>query len=83
MMPEFPYLPPGTIFAMASSRDRMRALRARQRAGEQVLRLSIDEIAAAEWLIATGRISEAAALDPDEVASAISRFIRESITRSK
>ncbi len=64
---------------MHTNAERQKRFRARQRSGVRVFRIEADEIALAEALIRTGRISIEASGDADRMQAALAILIREII----
>ncbi|MBR1277467.1 hypothetical protein [Bradyrhizobium sp. AUGA SZCCT0283] len=56
-----------------TSADRQREHIARKRRGQRVARVLVDEVAAAETLVAFGLLARCDAEDPDKVDEALSR----------
>lgn len=62
---------------MSAAAERMRRLRARRRRGEVVVSVPVAEGLVVGWLLDTGRLAEDEAEDPDAVAAALGRVLRE------
>jgi hypothetical protein len=60
-----------------SKRERQARWRARRRLGRRVVTVDLDELDVIEALIASGRLDEAAALNPQAVADAIGEVVSE------
>lgn len=58
-----------------SSGAKVRAYRARQRAGLQVLKVTVPQFVVAEFLIASGRLTVAEAIDPRRVERAVAEVV--------
>lgn len=67
----------GRRLSAASATERQRACRARRRAGLTLLTIEIDENALAAALIASDRLSEAAALEPGRVEQAVAELLHD------
>jgi hypothetical protein len=61
---------------------RMRRYRRRQGRGLRILPVPVSHYRVIEWLISTGRLSEAAALNDGHVAEAVGRVVHEIVKRN-
>jgi hypothetical protein len=66
---------------VSSAADRQRAYKRRQRDGEAVLRVVVDEYALIDALIESGRLSEADGLDRSKVEAAAEEVLRDWVAR--
>jgi hypothetical protein len=65
------------MLARSPSADRKRRYRARQRRGRVVVGVEVDRDAVLLALLASGRLGEAEALQPDQVAAALGDVIEQ------